>query len=235
MKKIIKEIVKHKWIFILIVTIGVPIITNILMSYHAPWTKGGIGDWIPFYGSFAGGIITLIALFITLNHNESIQEQGRHDSVRPYIKAWHLNGAVDCNEYLKRLPAYDFVFDPLKKVFNKKVSYGKGNTDLFKIEIVVENIGQGSLIECKISMQYENNKICETDDIVYLGVGKAEIHRFVWNKNFTKVGKYKILFNYEDVLRKKFYQYMEFKIIEDKYGGLLMEKSPITSPQQEKI
>lgn len=225
-------------IFIIITVILIPIYVNLLMSFSTPWTNGNESDWISFYGNFVGGVITLIALFITLKHNESDQNKLRHDSVRPYIRAWHLNGAVDCDDLLRKVPTYDFVYSPNKKAFLKKVKFddGNGNRDMFIRGLVVENIGQGIAAELTIKLKDDKNNSYGINDTVSLGVGNKEIYRFLINKNYIKVGQYKIIFYYEDILRKKFFQEIELKIVEDSTQSIGVNLNDFLkiSPQKER-
>lgn len=224
MKKIIEKIMNHKVIFVIAVTITIPIFVNILMSYSAPWTKGGIEDWIPFYGGFAGGIITLIALFITLHHNEDIQKSTRHDMVRPYIKAWHLNGAVDYKRYEKEAYNYCLVYEGNDNIFKKKVGFNKQTEESrdpiswFEQKLVLENVGVGVAINYKLFIKSSDHKQCEAVVNDSLEKDGKIIYHFSIAENFLSPQKYTLIIKYQDILRKKYYQRITFEIIENTTG-----------------
>lgn len=58
------EVVKNKKVIIILSAILImPVTINELMSISTPWTKGEIGDWISFYGSYIGALSGALVAF----------------------------------------------------------------------------------------------------------------------------------------------------------------------------
>lgn len=74
---------KKNWKLILLFVVlpFIPIIVNILMSFSTPYTKGKIDDWIPFYGSFLGAIISVAGIFLVTRIQTDKQEKLIQDQI----------------------------------------------------------------------------------------------------------------------------------------------------------
>lgn len=221
-------------LYALFFIVVIALITFFFLAYNASINPTYNPDYGSLIGGALGGIGTLVAVFFTLKHNQITEGLNRHDAIRPYIKAWHLNGAVS-EGYSINFPKYDFVYSPEEKQFLKKVKFADLN-DMLVRELIIENIGQGIATDLVISFEDDNGGLYGTNDIIALGVGKTEIYRFIIRKDFLKVGKYRIILDYQDVMRKKYFQQIELEIENDpsQDTGMNLKDFLKTSHQEER-
>ena len=211
-----------------------------IVSIGLTWITYYNARYNPDYGSLIGGTLggigTLIAVVYTIKYNQATQDRLRHDSIRPYIKAWHLNGADEGMSFYKNVPRYDFVYSPNDKLFLKKVKFAR-NEDMFIRELVIENVGQGVAVELEIYIENTQGSRYRANDLIILGAGKIEVYCFLIRKEFLKTGNYKLVLDYQDIMRKKYFQEIEFEIVNDpsQNTGLNLKDFLKISHQHERI
>lgn len=195
-------------LWIIFVFIGILVVLIIKGREHVSYD-----GLYSFLGGIFGGIVTLFTVLHTISYNKKSQSILRHDAIKPYINAFHLTGALS-QDTLKDKAKYDFVYSPQDNKFFKKVNFHISN-NLFSRELVIENIGEGIATELIIKIIDDKNNSYSLDDIIALGAGKTEIYRFLIDKQYMNIGKYKMVFRYKDVLRKEYIQGIEFEIVKD--------------------
>ncbi|MFL1998516.1 hypothetical protein VYF65_004316 [Lysinibacillus irui] len=88
MDKIIKNVKKNKWVYILLTIPAVPILINfLLLTWRFPGVKGNHDDWLGFLSNYSGGIIGGIVAFVVANHQvkKQMEEQIKNEEEVKYI------------------------------------------------------------------------------------------------------------------------------------------------------
>ncbi|ODV55454.1 hypothetical protein [Lysinibacillus fusiformis] len=88
MDKLIKNIKKNKWVYLLLAIPGVPISINyFLLTWKFPGVKGNYDDWLGFLSNYSGGIIGGIVAFVVANHQvkKQMEEQIKNEEEVKYI------------------------------------------------------------------------------------------------------------------------------------------------------
>lgn len=88
MNKLINNIKKYKWVYILLAIPAVPILINfLLLTWRFPGVKGNYDDWLGFLSNYSGGIIGGIVAFVVANHQvkKQMEEQIKNEEEIKYI------------------------------------------------------------------------------------------------------------------------------------------------------
>ncbi|EJT6495329.1 hypothetical protein QTH34_03805 [Clostridium perfringens] len=218
MKKINK---KHIFKYLVYIGLGVislllvVLIINFIMVKGVPFEVAHNSDWIGFWGSLLGailsGIITFIVLKVTIdNENKKrlqdrklIEEQRLDDrrmSILPY-----LNYTIVDDSYIKQQKIEKSLEAPLI-ILPKSFEVGEIKTDC-QFNLIVENLGLGVAVEPRIDKIYydgiEDTQMARNNTILAIG-DKAKMNfRLIFPKE--GVGLLTLKFGYFNLL-KDYYQ-----------------------------
>ena len=149
---------KKMFLFEMIILIILLMIINVILVIKAPFKVAQDSDWIGFWGSVFGlvisGMVTFTALKITIDNENIKRKEERSYAIMPYI-----------NYNLIKKDEFDKV-DNLKSIgdcidiSSKNCKYLKYYTPIFNFKFKFENLGLGPAIKFKVkALNYENSKI----------------------------------------------------------------------------
>lgn len=114
------------------------------------WMKSE-NDWIGFWGSYLGGFITLIGVFLTILYTREDDKKRQKLAIRPYINI----------EHVYNFDVTGFTATPIGFVYFE----GKNLTNVFSLRInkllilcAIKNVGLGTAINIRIKELYVENK-----------------------------------------------------------------------------
>ena len=151
---------KYKKMFLseIIILLMLLVFINIILVIKAPFKVAQDSDWIGFWGSVFGlvisGMVTFTALKITIDNENIKRKEELSYAIMPYINYT----VIKKDEFNK--------FDNLKSIGNcinissKNRKYLKRYTPIFNFKFKLENLGLGPAIKFKVKgLNYENTKI----------------------------------------------------------------------------
>ena len=77
-------------IILTVLILIIPFLVNVLVSIPSLITHDTGNSWIGFWGSYLGGLVTVIGVYITIKYSINQYLQSRHDSIRPYLTVKQL-------------------------------------------------------------------------------------------------------------------------------------------------
>lgn len=129
----------------------IPLIINILFKYNFGITifqsEWDAGDALSFYGALLSGIITMIGVILTINHENKIRCDDIERQYRPIIKLREIDG------------------DDQKVVSDGEIdisinSKNYRNTTVISKLLSIENIGRGEMLDVELyDLNVENIKV----------------------------------------------------------------------------
>ena len=124
--KVIKKWGSIKLILLIsFILFGVPFIINYLGNYITFKTRANFGDWLSFWGSYLGGIITLVGVWLAfyLNRKQEIENKMlERNEASTFAKLWCISVMKrDCEtlteeDVVKMMVNYDKFFLDIKTV-----------------------------------------------------------------------------------------------------------------------
>lgn len=163
---------KYVWIMIIVVSVVViPFIVDRIVFYEEfPSNVDGTAR-AGFMGGYLGGIATLIALVVTINHNdkenriqrdkERIKEiDRRKHSIRPYlytdIKYFEADISFNENDrfyYIKNDQVEEVHYNLIKSEMAKiSAHHSSFHREIVPIKYLIRNVGSGSAIDVIVSI-----------------------------------------------------------------------------------
>ena len=126
-KKITKSFVW--WMMILSVTIGlIPWLINVIGTNLSIKSGADFGDWLGFWGSYLGGFLTLLGVYLAfyLNRKQSLEGRllDRYDSVAS-AKVWCLLLIMKDRTRYSEDKNFALVFDSFNKFFSDVATISK--------------------------------------------------------------------------------------------------------------
>lgn len=137
-----------------------PVLTNFILSMKKPTDIIIIdnSEWIGFYGSIIGGIITFLSLFITLRFQKKREENNNRMQVYPFMRYTIFNNYEVPNDMIGEIPHY-FLDD------HEEIGKKEQKIDA-TARLIIKNIGLNSAIEFNIL------------EVKFLGCGDITRHEF---------------------------------------------------------
>ncbi|MDP9580211.1 UNVERIFIED_ORG: hypothetical protein J2X74_006103 [Bacillus sp. 1751] len=146
-----------------------PIIINLIVK-SKPWfgvKAADNNDWIGFYGSYIGGIITLVALVVTIRYTTQQYNDQDRKRVQPYITLKQMNIKFS-SDYKNIIEPADFKVPEINVNHlgqsTEEMEFEKDEKDVYLKYIILYgdaiNIGLGTAVNIKFHDIYiENTKI----------------------------------------------------------------------------
>ncbi|MFB4165326.1 hypothetical protein ACE1TI_16335 [Alteribacillus sp. JSM 102045] len=222
---------------LIILVIFSPIIVNSIIV--SPTTHGfkvvNNNDWISFYGSIIGGLITLVGVALTIVYTSYQNREQDRKGIKPYISITQLY-KNSIKDEVAHLTNDDYKIGLIAMVNNEKRSANDLMIDELSFYGFIKNIGIGTAINIQfVNMWIENKKIsCGCTNVKNsLEVGAMDFFRIelfnivVEDKDLS--AKYKKMLNdiesvkfpnihfrfdiiYEDMLGNKYKQHSEIEV-----------------------
>lgn len=140
-----------KNILIVILMLFVLVIIIIVGIKKIPFKKIDIDTWTSFVGDLLGavisGLVTFIALKITMSNEKKKSIEDRRMSILPYLSYYIVD-----DKYIEDNKVEKILSDPL--VIELKSSKNEKTTRMCKFNLIIENLGLGLAIEPKIDFVY---------------------------------------------------------------------------------
>jgi hypothetical protein len=217
---------RYKLLIFIGFLITFPIILNWLLYYDFPPTPPDLdnSNWLSFWGSFMGGIATIIAVYLTLTQNFKFQKERDRLNVLPYINLSILNDEKVEQTY--KAPSGHLIINgdtfnyectlPKKyeilKDFNI-IRIEKSPDSICHILLEVKNIGIQTAINVNTSLINKEEKCIKGKFIDYnLPLDNRIIISTIFPK---KSDEYTLKFKYNDIYNK--YTYTNSFKIKTKY------------------
>lgn len=126
------------------------VVAKIMNIQYFNWMKND-NDWIGFWGSYLGGFITLIGVFLTIKYAREEEINRQKLAIRPYINIEHI---YNCDIAGFTATPLGFVYFEGKNVKNE---YSLRINKLI-ILCAIKNVGLGTAINCRIKRLDIENK-----------------------------------------------------------------------------
>ncbi|TDX43652.1 hypothetical protein C7954_11533 [Halanaerobium congolense] len=207
---------------------SLPFIINNLILDFPYLTSFEAENWMSFFGSYSGGIITgfitLYVLYMTLKKNTELQDEKNRLSIIPYL----VFESILFSEIEEEKHKIDF---------NK--NFVLGNQDLKrmltknKILIKVKNIGLGNIVDLKIKRNFakfnghklkldSNSELYSTNEktiqtsVNVLKQEEEKIYKIIIS-NYAETKEhgdsFSLIFEFEDFIGNVYNQKVEFKVL----------------------
>lgn len=103
MKKVNPQIILIVLVFIFII----PFVTSIFIAIPSLVKHNTNNAWIGFWGSYLGGLVTVIGVYMTIKYSINQYLQSRHDTIRPYLTVKQLY-KTEFKDDVSHYKPYDF-------------------------------------------------------------------------------------------------------------------------------
>lgn len=204
------------FVFVIIITLFLIILSIVIFKIPALLTNEFNNDWIGFYGSLFGGLIsgfaTYIGVLLTIKKNIEDSQEEKRLSLLPYINVSEKYKTGKVDNFLE-------IVIPIKGN-KKKLETLK---DAYKIRLELRNIGLGTAIDIK----FESETLAINIDKLTLGNNNENSN---YNINLAKDDSYFILANIYNItdssnhLIKIIYKDMLGNIYNQKLKVLMVKK-----------
>lgn len=146
----LEESSKGKWIFIIILIIfAPPVFVNVLMIIPNPIVRGGISDWISFYGSYIGailgGIIAFAIAFYQIDKQNKLNDKQFKKMEERENDLRNINQLPSLVKIKFLLEKINSSLNAAEKAIGKEVEFNNGEKSIiddqvpFKIDKLDEN------------------------------------------------------------------------------------------------
>lgn len=143
---------KYIIIFFLLV-VFIPLIVSALMRFTVFTWMTTNNDWIGFWGGYLGGICTLIAVIISINHSKKEMLSNQRLSVMPYLTIQEEK-VMDESTPIVRMSSIEI---PEEQVTDDECKYFFGS---FTVKGIIKSIGMGHATNCRIeSITVEKKRV----------------------------------------------------------------------------
>jgi len=162
---------------IVLVVIVVPLLVTCLIETPSPFSISDTSNvWIGFWGSYLGGILTLIGVVLTIRYSINQATDHRHDAVRPYLTLKQLYNTEYRND-VGDLKPWDY---HLGVVGN--MPYDEGDViifDEFTTFGEIKNIGLGTAVDVTlINVHINDFKLFNTNSYHALACNDKVMFQF---------------------------------------------------------
>lgn len=145
------------FLFEILIIIILLITINIILVIKAPFKVAQNSDWIGFWGSVLGsvvsGMVTFTALKITIDDENSKRKEERSYAIMPYIN-YTVIKKDEFNKFNSLKSIGDFI-----DISSKNLKYLKKYAPIFNFKLKLENLGLGPAIKFKVkALNYENSE-----------------------------------------------------------------------------
>lgn len=206
-----------------IVTIVLLILSPIAINFivkSKPWfgvEAVGDNDWIGFYGSYIGGVITLVALVVTIGYTTWQYKDQDRKRIQPYItvKQLYKNFIRDDTKFITPDMAMHYILSEQKN--NEEDVYFKE----LELHGEAKNIGLGTAVNIQFdNISFENKKIKNASASYHaIAVGDKILFRLVFLdlviENKLLNNKYKVAKKNQEIPDV----YMDFSMLFDDLLG----------------
>lgn len=204
---------KNKWLIGM--GVGLLVYTAVIVGITNCDTLGieTSNDWIGYYGSIAGGVLTLIGVYITIKHSEENRKDDFRKSIMPVIYIEICNTGNVCTTETGEIAGDEFHYDEVEK------------TESVCFRIALRNIGMKAAKNLKIGVINKNGDWEDLGNNLLLQVGDRHVFplgvqlydlNYYENKRITRTIVFRVKF--QDLIGGNYIQ--DIKVdVEPKEGG----------------
>ncbi|WP_174734337.1 hypothetical protein [Mesobacillus harenae] len=170
----LEYIKKYKWLIfcgVLLFLIS-PIIVNVIVTLKPPFGMAVAenNDWIGFFGSFSGALVTLVGLIATILYTHYQYRDQDRKRIQPYFRITQFKSEeilkLDKDKYKLGIEAgFAEIKERPKDLYLKEIEF-HGE---------VKNIGLGNAVEIGIKDLKLENRILKTNDLQVLSTYALEV------------------------------------------------------------